>query len=237
MSLLLQPSGLLRDGIPSKKRIPGSRVELGRPGRDPLVQTLDILIFDDSGSLSWLNGNDPIGSRYTEARSAVKQIARASRSSLHQVAVIHFDYPEIVALMPTAVNSRRGLEQVLEALATPAEAIGTSILSPSMMAANNIARRSEAEVLRCTIFSDFELMDQQPSQPREELAGFPGQVHAVVMNAVPPEWLEQTPNAVVTRVGSDDPPGLLAASLMHSMTANRPGASSPRLVSKRVRNR
>lgn len=237
MSLLLQPSGVLREADRSAKHRPGTRVEMGRPGRDPLVETLDILIFDDSMSLSGLNGNDPIGSRYTEARSAVKSIARASHSPLHQIAVIHFDYPSIEALPPTAINSRGGLGLVLEALATPPDGIGTSILAPSMMAANNIARRSDAEVLRCTTFSDFELMDQQPMQPREELAKFPGQVHAVVMNAVPPQWLEVSRNATITRVGSDDPPGLLAATLMHSLTANRPGASAPRMVTKRVKSR
>ncbi|MGO2140777.1 MAG: hypothetical protein ACTH30_10205 [Leucobacter sp.] len=78
------------------------------------------------------------------------------------------------------------------------------------------------------IFSDFELFDLNPRQPYEEIATFPGIVHAIVMNSAPPEPLQALPNVLITRVSSTDPPGMLAAALAHSLTVSRPGATGPR---------
>lgn len=235
MSAIIQPSGLSRGSTLSGPPRP-REVRLGWPGFDPQRDCLDIPIFDDSGSMSCAGGNDPVGNRYAEARRAVRALSTWTRASHQRVALLHFDHPAIETVGPHRLDRPRERQAVLNALHLPENVWGSSSLTPAMMAANKLARESGIEDVRCTIFSDFELTDLNRQQPYEEIAKFPGRVHAVVLNADAPAALRTLRNVTVTRVDGSSPPGLVAAALMHSLAATRRGAGLPRIKQVRPRS-
>ncbi|MCS4275138.1 hypothetical protein M2390_000296 [Mycetocola sp. BIGb0189] len=224
--MVLLPSGLLAPALISTL---GSHakafryVELGNAGSDPQTPVLMLLNLDDSGSLA--AGNDPVGARYEEAKRALRHIAAASLTDLQQVAVFRFDHPKITPVGPLPLNDGPSVGKLLSAVEPPAEAMGSSSLTPSMMAMNRLAEQHPGIDRVAVIFSDFELFDQQPTQPYEEIARFPGSVHAVVLGNPPPAPLLALPNVEVTQVSPSDPPGMLAAVLTHSLTRFRGGAT------------
>lgn len=228
MNAIIQPSGLSRgstlSGPPSRKI-----VQLGRPGLDPAQACLDVLILDDSWSLRGDAGNDPVGNRYAEAQRAINALARRTVTGRQRVAVMHFDHPVLKPVGPLRLNLPHQRREILEALRQPSNAAGSSSLTPAMTAANKLARDSGIEVVRCTIFSDFELTDLNRQQPYDEIATFPGRVHAIALNAEPPAALLALANVTITRVEASSPPGMVAAALLHSLTATRRGASHARL--------
>ncbi|WP_033106693.1 hypothetical protein [Microbacterium profundi] len=234
MSSLLLPPGLSNGGTLGSQPSPGTEVQLRWPGLDPVEPCLDILIFDDSWSLCGLAGNDPVGNRYSEARRAVQLLAQWTTSSRQQVAVAHFDYPSIGLDNPHRLDRATSRAQVLASLTAPSSVVGSSALAPAMGAANRLAR-AHGGIVRCTIFSDFELTDANPSQPYDEMAQFPGQIHTVVLNANPPVMLTARTNVTITRIATDSPPGLAAAALMHSLTTGRRGARRSALRQPRSR--
>ncbi|GAB2513145.1 hypothetical protein [Paramicrobacterium agarici] len=232
MSPLLHPPGLGRGGTLGAGATPAGEMQLRWPGLDPLDPTLDVLVFDDSGSLTGAAGNDPVGNRYAEARRAVELLSQWTMTSRQKLAVLHFDYPHVDSDGPHRLDQAKSRNQALRALAVPSGVYGSSALAPAMMAANRIAR-DHGEITRCTIFSDFELADPNPAQPYDEIAAFPGLVHAIVLNADPPTALTAVPNVTVTRLASDSPPGLAAAALMQSLATGRRGARRPALRIRR----
>lgn len=224
MNAFLQTPGLQASGMIGESPSQREEVHLGWPGLDPLETSIDCLIFDDSGSLTAEGGHDPIGNRYAEARRAFHAVGAWSHTDRQRVSVLHFDFPTIDAVGPHRVDTRRGREHITQSLAVPAKAWGSSSIVPVMTATNKLARESKAAVKRCTIFSDFELTDASTAQAYEEIGRFPGQVHAVILNAAPPMLLLALPNVTVTNISSDSPPGLLAAAVMHSLATGRRGA-------------
>ncbi len=222
LSSQLQPSALIE--TTTAVTAPTERITPGWPGIEPKEPTLDICIYDDSESLSGVDGNDPVASRYKESRLALDLIARWSFTATQKIAVLHFDHPQVPALQPIPLHRGRHLRRILAALEQPGNCAGSSDLVPAMAAANRLAKNSGASQVQCTIFSDFALTDQHPAQPYEEIGKFAGPVHAVVLNATASPILTELPNVTVTEVRSDDPSGMLAAALAHSLTANRRGA-------------
>lgn len=220
MNAILHTGGLLPSraltGSPNRRDI-----TLRWPGFDPARDCLDFIIMDHSGSLNVQGGNDPVGSRYTEAQYAVRALAKWTLTGRQQLAVLSFDHPRSKIIGPLPLHRAAGRKILLNALKAPANPWGASNLVPAMQATNRLAQSAEDADLRCTIFSDFELTDLNPDQPYEELTRFPGQVHAVVLNAEPPVRLEELPNVTVTRIASDSPTGLTAAALLHSLAATR----------------
>lgn len=202
-------------------------VQLGNPGADPATPCLTLLCFDDSGSLS--SSNDPIGMRYEEAKRTITWLADASRTSSQQVTIFRFDHPIVQPVGPLPLHARKGRAALISAVEPPQGITGSSALTPSMMAMNRLAEKHKSADRIAVIFSDFQLFDHNPDQPYAEIAAFPGIVHAVVMNAMPPEKLHALPNVLVTRVSATDPPGMLAAALAHSLTFSRPGATRSRV--------
>lgn len=225
----LQNGGVL--GAPSEQ---AREVRLRWPGLDPLDPCLDVLLCDDSGSLNSPGGNDPVGNRYHEARRAVRLLSQWTRSSRPKVAVVHFDYPNVGIVGPHRLDRAIDRTRVLAALGVPPGASGSSALVPAMTTANELAR-DHGGTVRCTIFSDFELTDTHPADPYEQIARFPGNVHAVVLNANPPAALMSLANVTITRIATDSPPGLAAAALMHSLTTGRRGARRSSLRQARAR--
>lgn len=224
MTSLFQPSGLQASALLGDSDSPTKSINLGWPGLEPGSPCLDILIFDDSWSLAAPDGSDPVGNRYREADQVIQKVAKWTRTTRQQVAVLRFDYPEVPLFGPQPINTVQAVAAVREALPPPPGVTGSSRLAPAMMAASNLARQTNVPTVRCTIFSDFALMDQNRDQPYDEMRRFPGSIHAVVMNATPPDALTALPNVLITPVTSEDPPGLLAAAVAHSLTATRPGA-------------
>lgn len=233
MSTLILPSGLhslgMRAGTHPSNRL-GKEVKLGFPGYDPLLPCLDILISDDSWSLSSPNGNDPVARRYQEAEKAVRHVASWTVTSRQKLALLHFDHPHGATGLQR-LNSDRGVNTIVESLRVPPGAVGTSDLSPSLNEACELAAHHDNVSL--TVMTDWMLTDSDPAQTFSELAAFPGPVHAVAMNAAPPLDLEAAPNVTVTRVTSSDPPGMLAAAIAHSLTATRRGRRHATLHSRR----
>ncbi|MBM7472496.1 hypothetical protein [Subtercola frigoramans] len=85
-----------------------------------------------------------------------------------------------------------------------------------------MAERYADHDVRLTIFSDFELFDDDLDDIFNRLKGFPGQVHAVVLSAEPPPDLRGE-NISITRISHDDPLGAVAAAVHRSLTATRRG--------------
>ncbi len=216
----LLPSQLTRH-IPVVER----RITLGNAGSDPTSPCLVQLCFDDSGSLS--HGNDPVGARYEEAKRAVRHIAASTKSDIQQLAIFRFDHPAVKPVGPLPLHTEETATELLAAVDPPEGITGASTLAPAMMAMNRTAEKHPTADHVAVIFSDFELFDLNRRQLYEEIAAFPGIVHAVVMNATPPAELLALSNVLITQVSSLDPPGRLAAALAHSLTRYRPGAGQP----------
>lgn len=204
----------------------GHHIRLGNAGRDPVLPCIFSLCFDDSGSLT--GGNDPVGARYEEVQLALRHIGAASHTSTQQLVIFRLDHPQVAPVGPLPLHTKRTREKLLNGVYPPTKTIGSSMLTPAMSAMNQFAEKHPSVHRVAVIFSDFELADLNPAQAYEEMAKFPGTIHAVVMNATPPPALTNLPNVCVTRVSSTDPPGRLAAALAHSLTAHRPGATPAR---------
>ncbi len=223
--MTLLPSQMLPPAVARPAPTMQRRITLGAAGHDPSSPVYVQCCFDDSGSLS--HGNDPIGARYEEAKKALRHIANSSRSNMQQVTIYRFDHPNVPQVGPLPLHKKEPLTELLTAVDPPVGITGASTLTPAMMAMNRAAEKHPDADHVAVIFSDFELFDLNPAQPYEEIASFPGLVHAVVMNAAPPAELLALPNVLITQVSSLDPPGRLAAALTHSLTRYRPGAGQP----------
>lgn len=239
MTNIIRRSGLqpirVQPGTHPPSRIDQREIRLGFPGFDPLKPSLDILIFDDSWSLNSPGGNDPVARRYEEAAHAVDSVQSWAFTGRQKVAVMHFDHPAGFT-GPQRLDRDRGVRQILGSLRTPEGASGTSELLPSLHEATRLARAHDSHDIRLTVFSDWLLLDPDLRKVFQLLEQYPGAVHAVVLNAHPPLDLEMAGNITVTRVSSDDPPGMLAAALAHSLTATRRGHRHPVLRTRPARS-
>lgn len=186
------------------------------------MPSLDIFDFDDSGSINSPNGNDPVGARFREATRALKVVRAWTRTSKPKVAVLHFDDPiGATGVMP--LNGATTPARLKTALQIPWASAGTSDLGPSLTAAEKMAGAHSDHEVRLTVFSDFEITDEDQSHVFERLRAFPGWVHAVVLNTDPPGELDAD-NITVTRIASGDPAGSVAAAIHRSLTTSRRGA-------------
>jgi len=199
-------------------------IQLDWPGIDPVRPCLDVLCCDQSGSVVAVGGNDPIGNRFREAKQAIKVVRAWTSTKRPKVAVIHFDQPSTADSGVITLSSRTALIRLDAALRVPVGAAGSSNLSPSLAQAEKLAAAYSDHDVRLTILSDFELTDSDPGAVFERLASFPGEVHAVVLNAQPPAELTAD-NITITRLEHEDPPGALAAAIHRSLTATRRGRS------------
>lgn len=221
----LHPAGILPGSILPLRAERFERtpwIELGWPGLDPRRPCLDILIFDDSGSIMAPHGADPVGNRYGEAKQAIKLVASWATSNRSKIAILHFDHPHGASGVVTLNN--RHLGSKLASSLRPAGGRGTSDLDPSLSEALRLADAHPDHDMRLTAFSDFELTDPDPATALSKLAGFPGQVHAVVLGGEAPLDLNTAHTITVTPLGVGDPPGTFAAAIHRSLTATRRAA-------------
>lgn len=216
----LLPGGILP--LRPERFTPAPWVELGWPGLDATRPSLDLLLFDDSGSVTAPVGADPVGGRFREAWQAIRLVSSWSVTNRAKVAVLHFDHP--VGASPVVSLSDRRLGATLQpSLTVPREAAGTSDLLPSLEAAEALAFEHPEHDVRLTVFSDFEPTDADPAIALSCLLAFPGRVHAVVLGGRPPLDLVDAESVTVTPLQVSDPPGSFAAAVHRSLTATRRG--------------
>ena len=222
MTPYIQPSGLLPGGVlplRTERTIREPYVELGWPGLDPKRPCLDILIFDDSGSIMAPHGADPVGNRFEEARRAIKLVASWATSDRSKIAILHFDHPHGSSGV-VALNDRQ-LGKKLDASLQSPGGIGISDLGPSQAEVERLAAAHPDHDLRLTQFTDYELSDVDPAAMLSRVTSFPGHVHAVVLGGVTPPDLEAADNVTVTPLSPGDPPGAFAAAIHRSLTSTR----------------
>ncbi|UJV42764.1 hypothetical protein CVT30_25600 [Streptomyces sp. AMCC400023] len=194
---------------------------LGSAGRPATVPTLLIANFDNSGSVTSPAGTDPLSNRFAEVAHAFSVVAR--RGARHELgAVLHFDSPSRGDVRPTPIT-RRGITRLHSGLHVPPDGAGTSELGPSLRRAIEIADAHPDHAATLVLLSDFWLLDPEPSSVLSELAGFPGDVHAVVLGSrLGSRALDE--HITVTHIDRDDPPGAVARALFSSLVARRPGS-------------
>ncbi|WP_375384004.1 vWA domain-containing protein [uncultured Microbacterium sp.] len=224
MTLFIQPSGVLPGGVIQTRDFPAHRepwVELGWPGLEPKRPCLDVFIFDSSGSVIAPQGTDPVGNRFAEAARAIRLTANWSFTDRSKVAVLHFDDP-VGASGVVALNDRHLMRRLERSLQNP-RGSGISDLRPSLLAMERLAAAHSDHDVRATIFSDFELTDDNVSELFSQLLAFPGLVHAVILGGQVPPDLIDAENVTITPLNPDDPPGAFAAAIHRSLTATRRG--------------
>lgn len=224
MTPLIRPSGVLPGGVLPVRDFPAERepwIELGWPGLEPKRPCLDILVFDDSGSVIAPQGNDPVGNRFKEAAKAIGLVADWTLTNRSKVAVLHFDHPHGASGV-VSLTDRHLMRRLGPSLRNPGGP-GTSDLLPSLLEIERLAEAHSGHDVRATIFSDFELTDTDPSGVVSRLLAFPGQVHAVVLGGGAPPDLVNAPNITVTALSPENPPGAFAAAIHRSLTETRRG--------------
>lgn len=219
-SLLL--GRLLGDALPSTAARPaGPGYTLGQAGRPAKVPTLLIAIFDNSGSVTWPTGTDPLSNRFAEVDRAFSLVAR--RGTRHELgAVLHFDTPSSGEVGPVPIT-RAGMQQLRQGLRIPLDGAGSSKLGPSLRRAGETAQAHPDHEVTLVVLSDFQLFDVDPLAVLAELAGFPGTVHAVVLGHLNDAHIP-TGDVTVTRVQQSDPAGAVAKAVFASLTRHRPGS-------------
>ena len=212
-------SHLLNGPGSARRPAPDHRFPLGDPGRCSGHPTLVITVFDDSGSVTSPAGSDPVSNRYEEARQAFRAVARRCRCGRCLGAVLHFD---LVAGVPPTPLTKRLVSSLETGLRLPAGGMGCSVLGPSLAEAYEIAQQYPEHLSTLVVLTDFELFDPEPTQVLSSLAGFPGDVHAVVLGG---RGLAGAldPRIQITPIQRDDPPGALARTVFASLTAHRTG--------------
>lgn len=192
--------------------------QFGPAGRCPKHGTLQISLFDDSGSVIGPVGADPASNRYAEARAAFRQVWSHCWCERELGAVLHFDTPTSGDVPPTPIG--RGVEQLEAGLTVPHGIAGRSLLEPSLEAAIDLASRYPDYEATLVLFSDFALFDPHVDLVFARLNEFPGDVRAVVLNASLPDGLLDS-RIQVTHVKRDDPPGAVATALFDSLIRHR----------------
>lgn len=222
MTPFIQPSGLLPGGVlplRSERSVREAYIELGWPGFDPKRPCLDILVFDDSASITAEQGADPVGNRFEEAKRAIKLVGSWATSDRSKLAVLHFDHPDgasgVVALNDPHLNSK------ISPHLAPAGGHGTSDLAPSLNEVYRLAVAHPDHDIRVTFFTDCEFTDTDPASVISRLVAFPGRVHVVALGGYAPLDLEDADNVTVTPLSPGDPPGAFAVAIHRSLTATR----------------
>ncbi len=215
----LAESDLLGHSAPDRR---GGQVStpFGDAGRCPSDPTLLIVLADDSGSVTATGGSDPLSNRYDEAKRAFRAVARACRCGKCLGAVLHFD---LVGGVPPTPIRQRHLRTLEAGLRVPRGGAGSSVMAPGLQAAHDLATNHPEHLNTLVVLSDFELLDPEPGPVLDQLATFPGEVHAVVLGRELPEGLLD-PRIQVTTIRQGDPPGTLARTVFDSLTTHRPGA-------------
>jgi len=218
----LQPSALVGEPPRQVKPQKETPIELGWPGFCPRQPRLMLPIFDDSGSVSLPGGGDPVGNRYEEAQLAFEALQDWCTCGKCLGGVLHFDTPR-GDVEPGKLRSPTFQQHLARGLRVPRFAAGSSILSPSLTRAEEIAASFPKHEVRLVVLTDWQLFDTD--NVLERLRSFPGAVLAIGLNTDPP--IAANDDTIVgLRIGHDDPPGAVARALFGELTVGRRGRRS-----------
>jgi hypothetical protein len=199
-----------------------SAVRLGPTGKcpkDPDKPVLAIFDPDHSGSVVSGGGADPVGNRFREMRMAIETVAKRCKCGRELVAMLNFDSPNSGDVPPTPLRGAMG--SIERGLTIPRDAGGCSLLGPSLLQARRIADQHPDHHVVLVVLSDFLLFDSDVPRVLNDFANFPGQPHAVVLRATPPQALVADPRVIVTAINPTDPPGALTKAIFGTLTATR----------------
>lgn len=192
---------------------------LGEAGSCPDRPSLTVIIADDSASITAQSGHDPLAQRYSEAKQAIDHIGRSCNCRQEFVAIIHFDQPSPLDVPPQRLH-RRGRLRLRSGLRSTGSR-GSSDLSPAIDKAERLATQFRAFDIGIVVMTDFLLTDRDPSEVLGRLVSFEGHVHAVALNAEPPQTLKTAPHVSISMITQNSEPGATARAIFESMTANR----------------
>jgi hypothetical protein len=209
------------------------QIVLGRAGACPDRPTLSMFLFDNSGSVAGVAGNDPVGARFLEARVAIERLARHCRCGKELVAILHFDTPTSTDLAPRPLT-KANTAAIRNSLKIPYDGAGRSLLGPSLRAARKLADSHADHRAVLVALTDFELFDADLGSVMRDYVGFPGRVHAASLRTEPPAVLTESPKVTVTRINAGDPPGTLAQAIFGALVEDRPGCHPHQSPGRRV---
>lgn len=206
--------------IPAAMEAGPRGITVGPVGGCPHYPVCTWFVFDSSGSVSSVYGNDVIARRFDEARYAIGAVARRCRCGHELVAIVHFDTPTSLDLQPTRLD-RHGVRQAERCLAIPPDALGQSLLRPSLDAVTELSVALPQHEHVLVALTDFLLFDDNLPGLYHKLIGFPGTVHAVSLRATPPDELLGHERVVVTQITPDAAPGSVATAVLAGLTTHR----------------
>ena len=228
MTTRLQPHNVAAPKVATRERqTPNTtKGDLGSPGICSGDATLQIWIFDDSGSVTGIGGTDPLAQRYREARFALRRVARECSCGMERVGVLHFD-DDKGPVRPTRIGGlgelwlQRGLQM-------PNGARGTSDLLPALQVAEDWADQATAGThVQLVVFSDFALTDDNPDDVTRRMESFSGEVTACVLGQG--QWPGADSRVQVRHVASTDRRGSFARAVFGELTRHRHGAGVRRM--------
>ena len=223
MTTRLQPHDVATPRVATRARqtLKLAGIRLGSPGVCSGDATLQIWIFDDSGSVTGVGGTDPMAHRYREARTALRHVARACSCGAERVGIVHFDANK-GRVRPSRIGGlgelwlRRGLQ-------VPIGAPGSSDLLTALQVAEAWAdQAADGTSLQMVVFSDFALTDEDPDDVIRRMESFSGEVTACVLG--PGIWPGADPRVQVRHVASSDGGGSFARAVFGELTHHRSGA-------------
>ncbi|QEX10676.1 hypothetical protein F6X56_13610 [Rhodococcus erythropolis] len=192
---------------------------LGEAGSCPDLPSLTVIIADDSASITAQFGHDPLAQRYSEAKRAIDHIGRSCICRHEFVTIIHFDQPSPLDVPPQRLH-RRGRLRLRSGLRSTGSR-GSSDLAPALDKAEHLATQFRAFDIGIVVMTDFLLTDRDPPGVVGRLISFEGHVHAVALNADPPQILRDAPHVSISTITQNSEPGATARAIFESMTANR----------------
>ena len=228
MTTRLQPHGVARPKVATRERQTPNTTKggLGSPGVCSGDATLQIWIFDDSGSVTGIGGTDPLAQRYREARFALRRVARECSCGMERVGVLHFDADK-GPVRPTRIGGvgelwlRRGLQ-------VPNGARGTSDLLAALQIAEDWADQATTGTsVQLVVFSDFALTDDNPDGVIRRMETFSGEVTACVLGHG--IWPGADSRVQVRHVGSADGRWSFARAVFGELIRHRHGAGVRRM--------
>ena len=228
MTTRLQPHDVARPRVATREhRTPNTtKGGLGSPGVCSGDATLQIWIFDDSGSVTGVGGTDPVAQRYREARTALRHVARACSCGVERVGILHFDADKD-RVRPTRIGGLGEL-WLQRGLQVPIGAQGTSDLLAALQVAEEWAdQASDGTSVQLVVFSDFALTDDDPDDVIRRMESFSGEVTACVLG--PGIWPGADSRVRVRHVASSVGRWSFARAVLGELTHDRPGAGVRRM--------
>ena len=186
--------------------------------------------IDSSGSVTSMNGADPVGRRFEELGFALRRWARSCRCRDRLVTVHHFDPGYAVG--PVQVSSRTIAADLQQALQVPGGA-GSSNLGSAASAISADVRRAPDHTHVAVVLSDGQLFDTDPQGVVDGLAREVDVLHAIVVGDK--SWVTfDQPGSTATPLTEYSAPGAAAAAVVDALNAATACAGTVKRASARA---